>query len=580
MSGINMRGQSAWNMYIFRNGRTEKSSAELVTELANSLRLLDSSHSGRSDLLDALLRAGELECAAADVGSPSRQVLEEITDVLASTLVLSNQPGSVDIGPVGGILSDLERLQLPTSLSVSPPEGFAYYALHPLSYVDALLNLGVRFRNAAVIGIRSIGTTLGAVVLAGLKSMEVNAARTTVRPTGHPYNRVTEFDESQKKWIAQQCAGGAHFFVVDEGPGMSGSSFLSVGDALLKAGVELSKITFLCSRMPDPASLTARDGATRWPAFQSVCVAANRRLPEGADQFIAGGIWRRRVFGDERNWPPSWTQMERLKFLSDDGQRLLKFEGFGRFGKEVHARAQAVAGSQFGPEPMAAEDGFSIYPLVKGELLQPGNLSPEVIARIAEYCAFRKKELRSEAASSKDLEAMLRFNLREEFGGDDLDQQLEIVHPVVADGRMLPHKWLRKNNGELLKVDNASHGDDHFFPGPTDIAWDLAGAIVEWGMDAGVTEQFLNCYRKESGDDPGHRLPAYLLAYSVFRMGYCKMAAEAMRGSSEESRLADAYLHFRQIASQMHERTSVHKEVVCFIPKKDQASGFQIKQLA
>ncbi len=124
---------------------------------------------------------------------------------------------------------------------------------------------------------------------------------------------------------------------------MSGSSFLSVGDALVNAGVDRDKITFLGSRVPDPASLTSRDGATSWAAFQAICVAPNRRLPEGADQFIAGGIWRARVFGDERNWPASWTQMEKLKFLSNDGQRLLKFEGFGRFGKEVHSRAEGSA---------------------------------------------------------------------------------------------------------------------------------------------------------------------------------------------------------------------------------------------
>jgi hypothetical protein len=275
--------------------------------------------------------------------------------------------------------------------------------------------------------------------------------------------------------------------------------------------------------------------------------------------------------------------MERLKFLSNDGQRLLKFEGLGRFGKEVHSRGEVVGEAGFGPMPIAADAGFSIYPVLEGESLLAGKPSAEVIARIASYCAFRKQELRTEAASSKELETMLHFNFGEEFGGDGdgIDQQLEIVHPVIADGRMLPHKWLRTTkSGELLKVDNASHGDDHFFPGPTDIAWDLAGAIVEWGMDDATVEQFLNCYRSNSGDDPGHRLPAYLLAYSIFRMGYCKMAAEAMRGSSEESRLAADYLHYRQIASQMHQRVSVHKEIVRFIPKKDQAPGFQIKHLA
>ncbi len=576
-----MHGQSGWNMYVFRNGRTEKSGAELVKDLANSVRQVNESHARESELLDALLRAGELECAAADVGSPFCRLLEGTTDALAAALISADRHVSVNIERLAAVLRALEQVQLPASLFLSPPEGFAYYALHPLSYADAIVDLKLPSRNAAVIGIRSIGTTLGAVVQAGLKSNGITVARITVRPTGHPYDRVTDLDEAQKAWIAEQRARSAHFFVVDEGPGMSGSSFLSVGDALMNAGVGRGKITFLCSRVPDPASLTSRDGATRWPAFQAICVAPNRRLPEGADQFIAGGIWRARVFGDERNWPASWTQMEKLKFLSNDGQRLLKFEGFGRFGKEVHSRAEAVGEAGFGPKPIAADAGFSIYSLLEGESLLSGSLSTEVITRIANYCAFRKKELQSQTALSKELETMLCFNFSEEFGREITGQMLEIVHPVIADGRMLPHKWLRTGSGDLLKVDNASHGDDHFFPGPTDIAWDLAGAIVEWDMEEAAVEKFLSCYHAASGDDPRHRLPAYALAYSVLRMGYCKMAAGAMRGSAEESRLAAHYLHYRQIATELHERTSVHKEVLRLVPKNAVApTDVKTRQLA
>ena len=213
-----MHGQSGWNMYVFRNGRTEKNGAELVKDLATSERQVNARRGGHSELLDALLRAGEVECAAADIGSPFCTLLEQITDILAAALISSDQHGSVDLEPLAGVLRDLERVQLPASLFLSPPEGFAYYALHPLSYADSIADLKLPFRNAAVIGIRSIGTTLGAVVQAGLKSKGINVARITVRPTGHPYDRVTDLDEDQKAWIAKQRARGAHFF----GPRKSG----------------------------------------------------------------------------------------------------------------------------------------------------------------------------------------------------------------------------------------------------------------------------------------------------------------------------------------------------------------------
>src|ERR1700757_767428 len=134
MSGTLMHGQSGWNMYVFRNGRTEKNGAELVKNLANSVRQVSASHGGRSELLDALLRAGELECAAADIGSPFCHLLEKATDVLAAASIASDRHVPVNLELLAEVLRELEHVQLPASLFLSPPEGFAYYALHPLSY--------------------------------------------------------------------------------------------------------------------------------------------------------------------------------------------------------------------------------------------------------------------------------------------------------------------------------------------------------------------------------------------------------------------------------------------------------------
>jgi hypothetical protein len=117
--------------------------------------------------------------------------------------------------------------------------------------------------------------------------------------------------------------------------------------------------------------------------------------------------------------------------------------------------------------------------------------------------------------------------------------------PGLVDGRMLPHEWLLTAENPV-KTDGVSHGDDHFFPGPTDIAWDLAGTIVEWDLDPQSSEYLLRHYQMVSGDDPGERLPAFLQAYAAFRMGYCKMAAESMCGRLEGERLWSAYRQYRE----------------------------------
>jgi hypothetical protein len=540
---------SAWNMYIFRDGKNVLRGADLVRDLSHGLAALPDSQDPnrrRTCLTDLVLRAGELECALADAASYNAGAIATVTDALADSLVANIPFQAPELA---------ERVQLvppPEQVKVAPPEGFAYYSLHPLDFVEVVCRMQRHSRFAAVIGIRSIGTTLSAVVQAALRRERVHAQRITVRPSGHPYDRRTTFTSEQSQWIASMQAHSADFIIVDEGPGMSGSSFLSVGEALLGSGVPRSAITFLGTREPDHASLTAPEAASRWPQFSAYFTRPTAFLPRRADRYIAGGIWRADVFASEQDWPASWLQMERLKFSSKENDVFYAFEGFGRFGEEVRARAVCVANAGFGPMPLEREEGFGVYPVIHGRHLSAADATPEVLTRLAEYCAFRAQAISSPVRHNEELETMLRFNAREEFGLEPSGHHssLPIIRPAIADGRMLPHKWIESARG-LLKVDSATHGDNHFFPGPTDIAWDLAGTVVEWNLDPLAAQLFINAYARLSQDDPGDRLPAYTLAYAIFRMAYSKMAAAAMRGAPEEGRLIKDYLRYRRRAERL-----------------------------
>jgi hypothetical protein len=545
-----MSSEKAWNMFVFRDGRSAVSGATLARELADAIREAFSrpSTSVEVQLIDALLRAGELECALDDAGSPSSGDVAVITDALADMLV-----GQRGLSRSQDDLLKLIPQHLSEQLIVSPPEGFAYYALHPLDYSDLAASVPLSSGVAGVIGIRSIGVTLSALVAAALRMRNLHVVRMTVRPVGHPYDRRMDFTGQQYESVRRLAASGAELVVADEGPGMSGSSFLSVGEALVNAGVPRERVTFLCSRVPDADSLRAANGGERWRNFRAFYSMRNSRLPDHARVYAGGGEWRQLRLSDRSEWPACWTQMERLKFLSADRRLLFKFEGFGRFGKAVHERAQRIAEARFGPEPIDFAQGFSVYPVINGHSASERELSTDRLQHMAAYCAFRAREFRCELGQgshqfeTSQLENMIRFNVAEEFG---IEPNLETgtlgaSAPVTADGRMMPHEWICSNSGEFLKTDNASHGDDHFFPGPTDIAWDLAGAIVEWNMDANAADRFVSEYERLSGDRLGHRLPAYLMAYAVFRLGYCKMAAAAMNGSGEEHRLTAAYRRYR-----------------------------------
>jgi hypothetical protein len=542
--------ENSCNMWVFREGRITVGGVSALDGLGSALRNVSSPNSSDA-LINALLRAGELECALADVLSLDQFRSAEITDALAAALV--GLPGcELALQDARALLGSVSP---PISLCISTPEGFAYYAVHPLDFAALADQVALPEGRAAVVGIRSIGTTLSAVATASLKRRGVRSERTTVRPVGHPYDRRTSFTAQQLRWIARQRAASAHFLVVDEGPGLSGSSFLSVGDALLEAGVARERITFLGSRYPDPEVLTARDGAARWRSFRSLAVGATAFTPAERGSYIGGGEWRRLIYDDESRWPESWVQMERLKFLSSDQRRLFIFHGLGRFGRTVAERARLVGEAGYGPRLLAHSGGFSEFCWLRAQPMDGAQISAAVLERVADYCTFRLLEFASRPPADSQLEAMTRFNVAEVLGRELAARVpgLETRRAVIADGRMLPHEWLLVPGGLIMKTDAATHGDDHFFPGPVDIAWDLAGAIVEWGMTADAAQYMLDRYRRRSGDDPRGRISAYLLAYAVFRMALCSMAAFALHGSSEEQRLRRAATHYRNLVEvQLH----------------------------
>jgi hypothetical protein len=187
--------------------------------------------------------------------------------------------------------------------------------------------------------------------------------------------------------------------------------------------------------------------------------------------------------------------------------------------------------------------------------LSASDLSAEILARLAEYCAFRQRAFRVELSNLDAQQKMAQHNLREL--GFDLAVELRLERPVIADGRMQPHEWLLTTEGKLLKTDSGSHGDDHFFPGPTDIAWDLAGAIVEWRMDEQQRAELLDRYHHAAGVDASARIGGFIKAYTAFRLAYCLMAANAMAGSDEQERLLRAADGYRTLLTKPRPRLAL-----------------------
>jgi hypothetical protein len=528
----------ALNLLVFRQGRRCVSGEALKRLLSDRVAALSTAAS-QDELLTALLCAGELECGVADSGC-FPEAAQNITDDLAEALVGLKTSARCDL------LEMLSGCSLQEQVSISVPEGFAYYALHPLPYSEVITRLPELGNAVAVLGIRSIGSTLSAMVAAGLRKQGKKASRITVRPQGHPYNRELRLSGEQKEFVRLALAENADFLVVDEGPGLSGSSFLSVAEALLEQQVPAQKMTLICGHQPDFASFRAHEGQRRAERFRWIAVDATARRPEQAEDFVGGGSWREKLFPDQNAWPETWTSFERLKYLSSQKERplrLFKFLGLGHYGEEVLRREQRVAQAGLGPEPRSESDGFASYTWLNARPMSAADLDEDVICRLAEYCAFRAEAFPADSQDLDGLQLMAEHNLAQL--GVDLPVSLRCERSVIVDGRMQPHEWLLTASGKMLKADSGSHGDDHFFPGPTDIAWDLAGAIVEWGLNQEQANALLKIYCELSGDDPAARIDDFTIAYTVFRSAYCLMAANALAGSDEGIRMKRASEKYR-----------------------------------
>src|SRR6476469_9092346 len=186
---------SGLNLLVFRGDQRHASGQKMKAALTAQLEQL-CSHCSHGAMLGALLLAGELECGVADVEGEAACSFERLTDRIADALVPGEFKSSgtylklqtLDLESLAKAARDLPA---PGQLRISTPEGFAYYALHPLAYANVPGQISRE--HLLVVGIRSIGTTLSSVVAAAARARGISAERFTVRPLGHPYNRYAEF---------------------------------------------------------------------------------------------------------------------------------------------------------------------------------------------------------------------------------------------------------------------------------------------------------------------------------------------------------------------------------------------------
>jgi hypothetical protein len=536
-------------------------------------------------LAGAFIRTGELVQAVVDSEfaeskcdetTERRHIGEALLVRLARAVAASWDSDGREVVPVDW-LDPLRTLADAGRLETKRAEGYAFYALYPEAYLAAAREAGLG-ADTTVIGIRSIGAGLAAVVAAGLGVGRIH----TVRPVGHPFARRVEIGPDL---AANILAGRGDFAIVDEGPGLSGSSFNCVADWLVQHGVDDSRIHFFPSHAGDLGSHASSEHWERWTrarkhvlSFEQVILNPakhHQRLKhwiasavgplEGPLVDLSGGAWRERWCGSEQIWPPADPAMEKRKFLARAGGKawLAKFVGLGASGEEKHLLAQHLAEAGFAPEPRGLCHGFLIMPWVERDA---NSSAGPPLERVADYLARRASlPVSVPGASTGALFEMALHNLGEALGKGAADKIGSVLRnperftPIycATDNRMHEWEWVQAD-GTWLKLDGLDHHAAHDLIGCQDIAWDLAGAKVELGLAEQQGQELTASLEQRIGRTiPPDYLRAMELCYIAFQIGLWTMA-QSRNGEVERQRIKALLRRYEDRAARLLGSTLNH----------------------
>jgi hypothetical protein len=247
------------------------------------------------------------------------------------------------------------------------------------------------------------------------------------------------------------------------------------------------------------------------------------------EEFSTGGPWERRKF----------------LAIKDGAPGLLKFAGLGRIGERKLEIARRLFAEGLVPEPLGLFHGF-IMERWCGDA-RPLALDEVPLTEIGAYIAARSKLPRVEPLAGARIEKLLemvRRNVTLELGSDaahslgswkprvgDLERR---VRRIPTDNKLDRDEWLRTQDGRLIKTDALDHHCAHDLVGCQDIAWDVAGAMIEFDLDHVSADAVVGCANLDV--DP-ELLQFCLVAYCAFRLGRARIGGEPAAAARYAARL-------------------------------------------
>lgn len=541
-------------------------------ELAGRLRSRTAEHS-LPDLEEArawLIALGQIEQAVLDAGLTSGEQAIAAT-MAAANVFLAARSGSDRSDSIRNAAArlrfELQRLLYfleEQELDFRIPEGFAWYALYPDSYAQTAEDWSHRFDRAGadvcVVGLRSIGTTLAAVVAQALRGRGFDVRGcTTVRPSGiAPFRRAE---------LPPGIEPASQNIVVDEGPGLSGSSMVAVAQALIDAGADADAIHFFAGHGYGPGQPAGAhlkewwNGSRVWTTSPEATLIGRQLLPDAlasAAEDCAGepadgpaeplGTTGWQQLAGLRLLPravaPSIEAPKKLVRLRSGRHVILKFAGLGLTGRRDYRHGWLIAPWVDGRRLTAADANIQFVEdhlgpwiaAASSERLQPGELQGGISRTAKALSAWA--EMHDDRRSAAAIKTMAECELAR-IGS--------APQPCYGDGRLAPHEWIREPNGLIRKVDAGGHDCDHTWVGRQPIVWDLVGAEVEWGLSRRSTEALHAVVQQLTGYSCSEETRAFYAAgYCAFRAAAAHYSAMSANDVGMPKHLHCAFIHYER----------------------------------
>ena len=446
-------------------------------------------------------------------------------------------------------------------VSLKTPEGYAYSGLCPEAYIGPARRLDHRGPGVRVIGLRSIGVSLAPIVAAALQA----PAPLTLRPFGPPFDRRVRVETKTMDRLLKEAE---RFVVVDEGPGLSGSSFAAVARLLMNHGVTMERILFMPGHGGGPGSAATPESQTLWRRIR-ICPGdsfpedgtAARWCGELLDHPVretvdlSAGAWRKLRL-PERRWPGVDPRTDRRKLLlrTRSGAFVARFAGLGRCGELKLDRARRLSNAGLVPPLIGMAHGFIIQRWIEAPCIH--RVPPEDVAA---YLHQRRSlpPLTAKGAEPGALAAMALANVEQGLGATArkrMEPLLQIAgvqadwRSCATDAACQPWKWLW-NGRAFMKADALDHDADHDLLGPLDPAWDLASAVTEMGYDAAETQRLLVASAPCGSLAAREALLRFcLVCYPAFRLGASHLAQSRFAtGSAEWRRHGKAPARYEEV---------------------------------